>query len=101
MSRSNDRREFLRGLSATLLAGSAQALLPQLGLVGNALAATPKRGGFGNYRALVCVYLDGGNDSWNMLVPRDSGHWWRSRWVAAARSPRLPSCATHAASPTC
>src|SRR5688572_23528408 len=71
MSRSNDRRDFLRGLSATLLAGSAQALLPQLGLRGNALAATPK-GGFGTDRALVCVYLDGGNDSWNLLVPRDS-----------------------------
>ena len=37
MSRSNDRRDFLRGLSATLIAGSAQALLPQLGIVGNAL----------------------------------------------------------------
>ena len=72
MSRSNDRRDFLRGLSATLLAGTAQALLPQLGVLGNALAATPKRGGFGNYRALVCVYLDGGNDSWNLLVPRDT-----------------------------
>jgi uncharacterized protein (DUF1501 family) len=72
MSRSNDRRDFLRGLSATLLAGSAQALLPQLGVLGNALAATPKGGGFGNYRALVCVYLDGGNDSWNLLVPRDN-----------------------------
>ncbi|MBL0039693.1 MAG: DUF1501 domain-containing protein [Xanthomonadales bacterium] len=73
MSRSNDRRDFLRGLSATLIAGSAQALLPQLGVVGNALAATSRSKAFGNYRALVCVYLDGGNDSWNLLVPRDNG----------------------------
>ena len=72
MSRSNDRRDFLRGLSATLIAGSAQALLPQLGIVGNALAATAQSKAFGNYRALVCVYLDGGNDSWNLLVPRDN-----------------------------
>jgi uncharacterized protein (DUF1501 family) len=27
-------------------------------------------GGFGEYRALVCVFLFGGNDSWNMVVPR-------------------------------
>ncbi len=72
MSGSIDRRDFLRGLSATVLAGSAQALFPQMGLLGNALAATPKGAAFGNYRALVCVYLDGGNDSWNMLVPRDA-----------------------------
>ena len=27
----------------------------------------------GEYRALVCVFLNGGNDSFNMLVPRDPG----------------------------
>lgn len=27
-----------------------------------------------DYRALVCVYLYGGNDAFNMLVPRGSGH---------------------------
>jgi len=72
MSQSRDRRNFLRSLGATLATGSAQALLPQLGLVGSALAAAPRGKAFGNYRALVCVYLDGGNDSWNLLVPRDS-----------------------------
>ncbi|MBK7143714.1 MAG: DUF1501 domain-containing protein [Xanthomonadales bacterium] len=72
MSQSRDRRDFLRSLGATLTAGSARALLPQLGLVGSALAAVPRGKAFGNYRALVCVYLDGGNDSWNLLVPRDS-----------------------------
>src|SRR4051794_23101995 len=25
----------------------------------------------GEYRALVCLFLSGGNDSFNMLVPRD------------------------------
>lgn len=72
MSQSIDRRNFLRSLGATLATGSASALLPQLGLVGSALAAVPRGKAFGNYRALVCVYLDGGNDSWNLLVPRDS-----------------------------
>lgn len=27
----------------------------------------------GEYRALVCVFLSGGNDSFNMLVPREAG----------------------------
>ena len=27
------------------------------------------------YRALVCVYLSGGNDSFNMVVPRGAGEW--------------------------
>lgn len=71
MSRSDDRRDFLKSLTATVMAGSARALLPQLGMVGSALAARARAKAFGNYRALVCVYLDGGNDSWNLLVPRD------------------------------
>ncbi|HWT14585.1 MAG TPA: hypothetical protein VN581_02285, partial [Patescibacteria group bacterium] len=71
MSRSDDRRDFLKSLTATVMAGSARALLPQLGMVGSALAASARAKAFGNYRALVCVYLDGGNDSWNLLVPRD------------------------------
>ena len=33
MSRSDDRRDFLKSLTATVMAGSARALLPQLGMV--------------------------------------------------------------------
>ncbi len=64
------RREFLRSLACATACGSASALLPQFGLVGSALAAAPK-GTVNGYRALVCVYLDGGNDAFNMLVPYD------------------------------
>lgn len=64
------RREFLHGLACAVGCGGAAALLPQFGLVGSALAAAPK-GTVSGYRALVCVYLDGGNDAWNMLVPYD------------------------------
>jgi uncharacterized protein (DUF1501 family) len=28
-----------------------------------------------DYRALVCIFLAGGNDSFNMLVPRDNSHY--------------------------
>ena len=62
----DDRRRFMRGLGALLATGSASALFPQLELIGRALASTPSPG---EYRALVCIYLYGGNDSYNMLIP--------------------------------
>lgn len=61
------RRRFLQGLGALVAGGTASALFPQLQLMGHALAATP---GPGEYRALVCIFLYGGNDSYNMLIPR-------------------------------
>ena len=60
------RRRFLQGLGALVAGGTASALFPQLQLMGHALAATPS---LGEYRALVCIFLYGGNDSYNMLIP--------------------------------
>ncbi|TDR40008.1 secreted protein [Tahibacter aquaticus] len=76
-----NRRQFLKALGATLCAGGASALLPQLKLMGSALAASTAP--VPNYRALVCVYLSGGNDSWNMLLPYDTA---RHATYATARS---------------
>lgn len=72
----NRRREFLqRALCMT--AGSA-AFSTMFGKLALAQGAVPQLGGRalggGGYRALVCVYLYGGNDCFNMLVPRDGGH---------------------------
>jgi uncharacterized protein (DUF1501 family) len=61
------RRQFLQGLGRSFAAGSAAALVPQLGFIPAAAAQTA-----GPYRALVCIYLAGANDSYNWLVPRDS-----------------------------
>lgn len=69
-STEQSRRRFLRNLGITLGAGGASALLPQLKLMSSALAA--EKGTVAGYRALVCVYLAGGNDSWNMLLPYDT-----------------------------
>lgn len=55
------RRELLR-LTA---GGSAIAALGQLGL-SSALAADS-----GDYRAMVGIFLFGGNDAWNMIAPTD------------------------------
>ena len=64
------RRRLLTGLGCALAAAGTGALLPQLSLLPRAHAAQGKAGG--DYRALVCIYLAGANDSYNLLTPRDS-----------------------------
>ncbi|MEZ5461693.1 DUF1501 domain-containing protein [Dokdonella sp.] len=68
---STSRRNFLRQLSCAICAGGASTLLPQLNLISSALAQTTVPG----YKALVCVYLAGGNDAWNLLVPYDQARY--------------------------
>jgi uncharacterized protein (DUF1501 family) len=72
MSRSirEDRRAFLRRVQAVIAGGAAYALLPQLELVGRAFAAEPLPGN--DYKALVCIFLFGGSDSFNMLIPHET-----------------------------
>ncbi|UXI66743.1 DUF1501 domain-containing protein [Tahibacter amnicola] len=64
------RRQFLKHLGGLLCAGGASAFMPQLQLIGSATAAT--RATVPGYRALVCVYLAGGNDAYNTLIPYDT-----------------------------
>jgi uncharacterized protein (DUF1501 family) len=64
MNSSCSRRGFLKLGLNTLAAGG---LYGTLGGLQRALAASDTSG----YRALVCVFLHGGNDSFNWLVPRD------------------------------
>lgn len=65
-----DRRKFLThschlGLATTTLGSS----LMQLGLARNVAAQSAPL--IDDYKALVCILLAGGNDSYNMLVPTD------------------------------
>jgi uncharacterized protein (DUF1501 family) len=58
-----NRRDFLRHMGGI----GAGAALAQLGLLGrHALAAS------GDYKALVCIFLNGGNDGNNTIVPIDT-----------------------------
>jgi uncharacterized protein (DUF1501 family) len=72
MSRNrSSRRDFLRAGCGLMACGGAHALFPQLGLIPSALGQSLPPG----YKALVCLYLDGGNDAWNLLLPGDAaGH---------------------------
>ena len=63
----HQRREFLRRSSALGIAGSAAPWALSLAGIGEAAAATLP----GDYKALVCVFLYGGNDYGNTLVPYD------------------------------
>jgi uncharacterized protein (DUF1501 family) len=64
------RRSFLRGLGCAAL--SATPLLGTLVNLGSATSAAAQGLPDGDdYRALVCILLAGGNDSFNMVVPRE------------------------------
>ncbi|GMV29636.1 MAG: hypothetical protein AMXMBFR59_17610 [Rhodanobacteraceae bacterium] len=69
-----DRRDFLRScLHGALGGASAVSALGSLGLLNTAVAAGSGTI-FPDYKALVCVFLHGGNDSFNTVVPRDAAH---------------------------
>lgn len=67
-----NRREFLRRSIASALGGvSLYSALGNLKLV----EAATKGLVFNDYKALVCVFLHGGNDSFNTVIPYDAAHY--------------------------
>jgi uncharacterized protein (DUF1501 family) len=60
------RRAFLKRSAALGIAGSATPFVMNLASIGEAAASVAT-----DYKALVCVFLYGGNDSPNTLVPYD------------------------------
>ncbi|MEM9301512.1 MAG: DUF1501 domain-containing protein [Pseudomonadota bacterium] len=66
------RREFLRTMMAAGI-GSA-GMLGTLGTIGRAQAAASLDQGGDDFRALVTVFLFGGSDSFNMIVPMDASY---------------------------
>jgi uncharacterized protein (DUF1501 family) len=75
------RREFVN-LAGGALAGTA--MLASLGRAGRAMAASTT-----GYKALVCVYLNGGNDGFNWLVPATTSAY--STYAAGRSSLALPA----------
>jgi uncharacterized protein (DUF1501 family) len=62
----SSRREFIKRASALSLAGSAAPWALNLAAMSEAAAQTAT-----DYKALVCVFLYGGNDYGNTLIPYD------------------------------
>ncbi len=70
MTSNASRRAFLRRAGALSLAGSAAPWALNLAAMAEASAANAS-----DYKALVCVFLYGGNDYANTLVPYDSANY--------------------------
>jgi uncharacterized protein (DUF1501 family) len=65
------RREFLRASSALSVAGAASAPFAlNLATMGSAAAQTAT-----DYKALICLFMYGGNDSAHMVLPTDTDSW--------------------------
>src|SRR5688572_20190941 len=67
------RREILRRATALSCVGAAASTFGfQLATMGNAAAQTAT-----TYKALVCIFMFGGNDSNNMVLATDNDSWGR------------------------
>ncbi|MCZ4313838.1 DUF1501 domain-containing protein [Comamonadaceae bacterium G21597-S1] len=67
MTASASRRAFLQRASVLSMVGAAAPWALNLAAFGEAAAATAT-----DYKALVCIFLHGGNDNTNTLVPFDT-----------------------------
>jgi uncharacterized protein (DUF1501 family) len=65
----NSRRQFIKSIGQSLLGGAAlgSGLMP--------LLANAQTGSTGQYKALVCINLEGANDAFNMLVPTGTSNY--------------------------
>lgn len=70
MTNDVSRRAFLKRTSALSLAGVATPFVTSLAAIGEAAAATAT-----DYKAIVCVFMFGGNDYANTVVPYDSARY--------------------------
>lgn len=66
----SSRRNFL--LDSLAFAGGGAGLMGTLATLGGLGSSAQAQAASGGYRALVCVYLSGGNDSFNLVVPSDA-----------------------------
>ncbi|TAK87769.1 MAG: DUF1501 domain-containing protein [Aquabacterium sp.] len=70
---STSRRAFLHRAAAMSSLGAAAPLALNFGAITR--AAAQSTGGSSDYRALVCIYLNGGNDAFNTVLATDSSSW--------------------------
>lgn len=75
MSKANNvnRRDFIGQMSCAAV-GSTSLLSTLTNFLLTNSAVAQNAPNFTDYRALICLFLPGGNDSFNMLVPRGSAY---------------------------
>jgi len=68
------RRSFIRqGICAALGTAALTNMLRDLRFINSAVAQSA--GGITDYKALICIFLQGGNDSNNLIVPTIPAEW--------------------------
>jgi uncharacterized protein (DUF1501 family) len=75
-----DRRRFICKTLHAALGASVYSAFGNLQLVHAATRAKAAYA-FDDYKALICIFLYGGNDSFNMVVPTDSAHYTQYKTV--------------------
>ena len=80
-----NRRKFCKNLVKSSLVGTS--VFGTLGSLTMANAMT-KQQSFDDYKALVCVFLAGGNDAFNMVTPRSDDEY--NTYAAARQSLAIP-----------
>ena len=82
------RREFFRSAGCAALGSLAiSTTIRDFRLINSALAQGNGVATFPDYKALVCIFLSGGNDSNNLIIPRGAGH---ANYVAIRRNLAIP-----------
>ena len=66
-----NRRDFLKQAGATTATSTVLAHCPSMAFSHGVGTTAP----FDDYKALVCVFLHGGNDSYNMVIPRSNAEY--------------------------
>ena len=87
------RRQFLKAVALTGVGGTGAAALDQIGLLermaaaaSDALVPSAQAQTAEDYRCMVCLFMFGGNDANNLLIPTDAGRfgqYQRARGVLA------------------
>ena len=77
------RRSFIRQAACAAVGSVAMSsVLRDMRLINSAAA----QGSYSDYKALICVFLNGGNDANNMIIPINSTEW---QSYATIRTPAL------------
>ena len=67
------RRDFIRQAACAAVGGASMAnVLRDFRFINSALAQGT--GAFTDYKAMVCIFLSGGNDCNNFIIPRGAGY---------------------------
>ena len=91
------RRDFFRTAGCAALSSIGVAsTIRDFRLVNSALAQGSGPLSFPDYKAMVCIFLSGGNDSNNLVIPRGAGH---SNYAAIRQNLTIPESALLPLSP--